>query len=236
MPRRKLNSFHPYIPYPPKADKVRIAVVDAINAHNGRFSLKQLSLGIEKNAAYLQQFLNRGIPKLLHEIERKALSRILEVDDESLMGEDQIRWIGKSTTSRLKKGPDLSFAARDLPIIGTSNGHKAGFVGLGGAMAGFTERPSYFHGVIGAFAVYAPDDSMSPRYNRGDLCYIAPAKPAKAGDDIFIELKNKTGTIRQLVRQSTKTVVVMAHNPKREQTISLSSVKRISHIEGVRFR
>jgi phage repressor protein C with HTH and peptisase S24 domain len=63
-------------------DPTRLRVMKLIQQR--RTDLKKASLAIGRNAAYLQQYLYRGIPKTLPEDAREALAEFLEVPDESL--------------------------------------------------------------------------------------------------------------------------------------------------------
>jgi phage repressor protein C with HTH and peptisase S24 domain len=63
-------------------DPVRTRVLKLIEDRNT--DLKNASLKIGKNAAYLHQFIFRGTPKALPESVRKPLSEFLGVDEDSL--------------------------------------------------------------------------------------------------------------------------------------------------------
>ena len=63
-------------------DPTRLRVMKLIQQR--RTDLKKASLAIGRNAAYLQQYLYRGIPKTLPEDAREALAAFLGVPEESL--------------------------------------------------------------------------------------------------------------------------------------------------------
>ena len=63
-------------------DPTRLRVMKLIQQK--RTDLKKASLAIGRNAAYLQQYLYRGIPKTLPEDAREALAAFLGVPEESL--------------------------------------------------------------------------------------------------------------------------------------------------------
>lgn len=65
-------------------DEPRAALVKAAEAR-GR-SLISLSIMLGRNGSYLQQFVNRGSPKLLPERDRKILSDLLGVSQHTLGG------------------------------------------------------------------------------------------------------------------------------------------------------
>jgi hypothetical protein len=50
------------------------------------YDLKAASMALGKNAAYLQQYLNRGTPKVLPEAVRRDLARLLKVPESEIGG------------------------------------------------------------------------------------------------------------------------------------------------------
>jgi hypothetical protein len=67
-------------------------------------------------------------------------------------------------------------------------------------VAGYTPRPPALRGVRDGYAIYAPDDSMEPRYCAGWLLYVNPVKPARPGRDVVVWRRRGTPLLRQLDR------------------------------------
>ena len=72
--------------------------------------LKSLSLALGKNHAYLQQYLERGIPKELNERSRMLLAEQLEVDEAELGAPRPARQ-GKSTPGLQEQIPEIDVHA-----------------------------------------------------------------------------------------------------------------------------
>ena len=85
--------------------------------------LKSLSLALGKNHAYLQQYLERGIPKQLSERSRMLLAEQLEVDEAELGAPRPARQ-ARSTTANQEEIPEINVHA-----------------GAGGGGASGPERP-----------------------------------------------------------------------------------------------
>lgn len=51
------------------------------------------------------------------------------------------------------------------------------------------EGPPYLRNVKDAYSIVMPDDSMIPRYRRGDTLFVNPEVYAMSGDDVVIQLK-----------------------------------------------
>jgi hypothetical protein len=65
-------------------------------------NLKAASLAMKKNHAYLQQFINKGTPRFLGEIDRKRLSIYLGVPEEELIPQEQKELDKDSTGSQTR--------------------------------------------------------------------------------------------------------------------------------------
>ncbi len=63
-------------------DRVRKRLADAIK--NKGFDYKELSLRLGRNHAYLNQFINKNVPKSLNEIDRRKLSEWLDIGEEEI--------------------------------------------------------------------------------------------------------------------------------------------------------
>jgi phage repressor protein C with HTH and peptisase S24 domain len=219
-------------------DEVRLALVEAINGKNDdtRFNLKRLSIELGRNQAYLHQFLFAGKPRKLDEQDRSRLADLLDIDESTLMTQDQIRRIGKPGGTAVRRAPAFSYENKDLPIMGRAQAAHGDVFTLEGARVGVTERPSYLEGVEDAFAVYVAGDSMSPRFKPGEMVYVNPNRPPAAGDDVLVEMTDGTGIIKELTKITATTLTVKQHNPPQTKTFDLKKVKRISLIQGLRPR
>ena len=99
-------------------DPTRLRVMKLIQQR--RTDLKKASLAIGRNAAYLQQYLYRGIPKTLPEDAREALAAFLGVPEESL-----------------RPAKTESAVEPALPQVGAASSPTA----IGGGMPGFSQVP-----------------------------------------------------------------------------------------------
>lgn len=222
----------------PEMDEVRQRLVDIINGKNDdiRFNLKKLSLDMGRNQAYIHQFLYAGKPRKLREEDRSRLAELLEIDQTTLMSQDQIQRIGKPSGTPISRAPEFSYQGRDLPIMGRAQGANGDIFTLEGGKVGVTERPSYLIGVEDAFAVYVAGDSMVPRFKPSEMVYVNPHKPPVSGDDVLIEFLDGTGIIKELVRLSPTRLSVKQHNPPKEIVLDIKKIKKISTIQGSRPR
>ena len=66
------------------SDPVRRELLDAIARSPNTTNLKQLSIDLGYNHAYLHQFIHRGSPRVLPEQTRYALAKLLNIEEEKL--------------------------------------------------------------------------------------------------------------------------------------------------------
>lgn len=177
-------------------------------------TMKEVSLKMGRNHAYMRQYLKQGTPDRLEEDDREKLASILGVDEGDLRPTPpRIAKIStsaplgdvsndKKVTQRTDSGvttnvgemgpaPSLRELPRDLPAKGVAAGSELGvgdFRFLNGEVVDYVRRPPRLAGVKDAFVVYLTGDSMAPRYKHGAPVYIHPGQPARIGDDVLVEL------------------------------------------------
>jgi phage repressor protein C with HTH and peptisase S24 domain len=100
----------------------------------------------------------------------------------------------------------------------------------------YVSRPDYLRGVAEAFAVYMMDDTMEPRFYRGELLYCHPTRPTIRSDSVVIEFNDLTAIVRELVSIDPKTVRVKQVNQSVEESVPRMRVKGIYRILGARYR
>lgn len=77
---------------PAALDPVRAFITQRLVERD--ISMKAASLAIDRNHAFLQQFITRGKPKVLPEADRHKLARVLQVHPGQLVDPEQRQWRG----------------------------------------------------------------------------------------------------------------------------------------------
>lgn len=83
-----------------------------------------------------------------------------------------------------------------------------------------------------AYALYIDGEDMQPRYFRGELVYVHPAKPVMAGSDCVIEFADGRVVVRRLVQKSADKVVVQVFNTPRLEEFAAQDVSALHSIVG----
>jgi SOS-response transcriptional repressor LexA len=179
-------------------DAPRKLLVDTV-ARRSDLDLKNLSLAIGRNHAYLQQYLMRGSPRELPETARHGLAPLLGVSPDDLRStaapaggrlEGELRGIGR-----------LRAADRaDLPVYASAEG-GGGAIIITSEPIDFVRRPEPLLSVRDGYGCYIIGDSMSPAYEQGDLLLIHPGRPVRPGDDCVFVRDQGDGTQHALVKR-----------------------------------
>lgn len=120
-----------------------------------------------------------------------------------------------------------------VPVYGYAAGSLQNGLNLSnGEVVDWVARHPAQIGISNAFAVYVFSDSMEPRYYRGELVYVHPGRPAEAGRDCIIEMKNGDAYIKRFVRQTEEKIRVAQLNPPEEKEISKADIKTVYAVVG----
>jgi Peptidase S24-like len=163
-----------------------------------------LSKLVGRNAAYIQQFIKRGTPKRLPEIERGILARYFGVDEKLLGG-----LAASAPKFGLRTIPKLDVGASAGP--GALNDAEA----LAGKI-GFDEKWLRKLGVDPAHLslIRVDGDSMAPTLNNGDDIMVdSSAATGALRDGIHVIRIDDVLMVKRLARGLTGRLSVLSDNP-----------------------
>lgn len=83
-----------------------------------------------------------------------------------------------------------------------------------------------------AFAVAIIDDTMAPRFETGEIAYVAVDRPPRRGQDCLVEYPDLTARVLQFLERREKSVVFRQLNPEKDVPISTNEKIRIHAIVG----
>lgn len=209
-----------------------------------RVSLASVSRAIGKNHAYLQQYLERGIPKRLPEEVRSALARYLGIS-ESVLLEGVVNQRPKfvQPLSALgHHGPQHSVTNVSpgdlLGVYGMAEGGPDGWGIFNGEIVQYIQRPDNLRGVPSAYAVFITGTSMSPRYEQGEIAHVHPGRPVMPGAYVLVQRRPlqegepPLAIIKRLVRRSGNKVTLAQLNPVKNFDVSTDQIVSIHRIVG----
>ena len=210
--------------------------------------MASVSRQLGRNHAYLQQYLNRGVPRVLSPHLCHELARILSLPPSSLTAGAAIdpKLIAalqqRATTVRevepsQQEAPATAVMPRDIPVMGVAVGGEHTDFSLNGAVVDYARRPPGLAATRGIFAVYVVGSSMSPRFEEGEMIYLNPNRPPIAGDDVVIEMaamiEGEAGDcfLKRLVRRTATHLHCRQFNPARDDLrYPLATIYRVYRV------
>jgi phage repressor protein C with HTH and peptisase S24 domain len=148
----------------------------------------------------------------------RELARALGKSEAWLLGEAEDKAVpvepNTSTPPRYQK-----FPADGLPVYGQAEGGADGRFILNGQRIGTTFTPPILSGVEGAYAVYVYGESMSPKFEPGELVWLHPYLPVRKNDYVVVQVYGRSeadplrGFVKQFIRRNDKELVLRQLNP-----------------------
>lgn len=145
-------------------------------------------LGLTREGAALQCGLTRDYFRKLFErphasprgVTLAKIARGLETTPEALMG--------ATTPPRPAPSSLDAIMPYDVKVMGTAAGsHIRGAFQLTPGPVDIVRRPPALLGAPDVYALYVEGTSMEPKYLPGDLIYVHPRKPPRAGDPVVVQ-------------------------------------------------
>lgn len=196
-------------------------------------SMKEASERIGRNHAYLQQFLERGIPGSLPEEARERLAELLGVPQEELRGLAPAR-SGRPAYLRLPP----STPGDRIPVMGVAEGGGEGKSLWNGEIVDYVPRPPALSGAPNGYATYVIGTSMEPRYHPGELIHVHPGKPVNPGAYVLVQIKPPEegspplALIKRLAKKTATRIVLEQFNPPRQFDVPLKDLVSMHRIVG----
>lgn len=200
-------------------------------------SMRDASLTIGKNPAYLQQYLDRGAPKELPRATRGQLGKLLRIPP-STLEEPNVEAVlaKKPRTPRslrpFRPGSDL------IPVLGLAEGGEEGWSIWNGDTVAFVDRPPALGREAKAYALFVTGSSMIPRYYPKETIYASPSRAITIGAFVVVQLRApKEGEapralVKRLAKRLSNKIVLEQFNPPRTFDISVNDIVSMHRIVG----
>ena len=124
---------------------------------------------------------------------------------------------------------------RMLPVYGAAQGGDGFDITDVRAPIDSIEAPPYLQNSVDAYAVYVAGDSMSPRFNAGEVVFVHPGKPFKANDSVIVQFENEQANhavVKIFKKMDEKKIFLSQFNPVKAVNFQRSQVKCIHKIIG----
>lgn len=215
-------------------DAPRKLLLDTL-ARRPDLDLKNLSLAIGRNHAYLQQYLMRGSPRELPETARHELAPLLGVPPDDLRSAAPLTGGGGAGSDLRAGGAPRGQDRTDLPVYASAEA-GGGAILITNEPIDFVRRPAPLLSVRDAYGCYVIGDSMSPAYEQGDLLLIHPSRPVRPGDDCVFIRDHGDGSQQALVKRLLRTTAekwrVRQFNPAKDFDLDRGQWQKAQLIVG----
>lgn len=128
-------------------------------------------------------------------------------------------------------------STRSIPVYGTAAGSLAsnGAFQMTTDPVDWVRRPPGLANVRDAYAVYIEGESMSPKFEPGDLVLVHPGRPARIGDAVVIQVKDAEHAeirtyIKFLGRRTEAHVICRQINPDAEIKFARGTVIAVHRV------
>ncbi len=169
-----------------------------------------LSRLLGRNAAYIQQFIRRGVPRKLDEEDRRTLARYFRVDETMLGGPDTPRVSASLNSSRIMTVPRYDVGASAGPGAIAGDDPQSGLLGFDERyLRTLTANPAKLS------AIRVQGDSMAPVLGDGDDILVDTSDAAdRLRDGIYVLRYDDALNVKRLSRApDTGRLSVRSDNP-----------------------
>lgn len=129
----------------------------------------------------------------------------------------------------------LNGAGRMIPVYGRAVGGVDGEFEMNGSILYEVMAPPVLAEVRGAYAVAVSGDSMSPRYEDGEVCFVDPDRRVKKGDYVIVQIRVEEdgpllAYVKKFCRRNSVELVLEQFNPPKELKFSNHNVHTVHYI------
>jgi len=124
---------------------------------------------------------------------------------------------------------------RKIPVFGQAVGGVDGEFLMNGSILYEVMAPPVLSDISGAYAVQVAGDSMSPRYEDGEICFVDPKRRVKKGDYVIAQLRMEEhgpllAYVKKFIRHNSIELVLEQFNPPKELRFPASAVETVHYI------
>lgn len=132
-------------------------------------------------------------------------------------------------------GSKITGKGRLISVYGRAVGGVDGEFEMNGSVLYEVMAPPVLAEITDAYAVQISGDSMSPRYEDGEVAYIDPTRRVKKGDYVIAQIRTEEhgpllAFVKQFVRHNAEELVLRQFNPPKELRFPHEQVHSVDYI------
>ncbi|WP_435266562.1 S24 family peptidase [Shinella sp. BE166] len=122
-----------------------------------------------------------------------------------------------------------------IPVYGQAVGGVNGEFIMNGSVLFEIMAPPSVSGVKGAYAVQITGDSMSPRYEDGEIAIVDPTRRVKRGDYVIVQVQMEEegpllGFVKKFISHNAEKLTLEQFNPAQQLTFPHQAVVSVHYI------
>ncbi|APG84923.1 C: repressor protein C [Sinorhizobium americanum CCGM7] len=134
-----------------------------------------------------------------------------------------------------KVGAKLVGRGKKIPVFGQAVGGVDGEFLMNGTVLYEVMAPPILSDISGAYAVSVSGDSMSPRYEDGEVCFVDPERRVRKGDYVIAQIRLEEGGallayVKKFLRHNSSELVLEQFNPQKELHFEAHTVHSVHYI------
>lgn len=186
------------------------------------YSFREVSLKIGRKDSYIQQYIKYGFPKRLHEIDRRKLCLLLDIEEKELIDEDLMQnGLNDNSliTSTLLTGSTTDFVTIDISTPTPNAPHNETLIGK--MALNYKEFFGWFNSnPYNLKMMRLAGDSMEPVFSAGNLVIYDASVLEFAGEGLYIIKFNKQIQLRRLQKNKDGSLTIKAESPRYDNIIA----------------
>lgn len=124
---------------------------------------------------------------------------------------------------------------RKIPVYGQAVGGVDGEFLMNGTVLYEVMAPPVISHISGAYAVSVSGESMVPRYEDGEICFVDPKRRVKKGDYVIAQIRQEEhgpllAYVKRFIRQNSIELVLEQFNPPKELRFAGNTVVSVHYI------
>ena len=181
-----------------------------------------------------------------HLDEAKRYGRKFAVNPLWLLGEEgeDLVIAGEAIAPTLETGPSqpngvikgrVEGEGKRIPVYGQAVGGVDGEFMMNGNVLFEVLAPPVISHISKAYAVSVAGDSMSPRYEDGEICFVDPSRRVKKGDYVIAQIRLEEhgaplAYVKRFLRHNAVELVLEQFNPAKELRFPAEHVVSVHYI------
>lgn len=132
-------------------------------------------------------------------------------------------------------GAKIVGAGKMIKVYGQAVGGVDGEFDMNGSVLYEVMAPPILSDVRGAYGVQVAGDSMYPRYEDGEVCFVDPHRRVKKGDYVIVQIRHEEhgpllAYVKKFVRHNAEELVLSQFNPEKELRFPANHVVTVHYI------